>query len=114
MKDISLVSEREEGLLPEELLGALKASLEGRSLRRVLILPPDFTRFHSNAGFLTNACYRLLTEQGIEVDVMPALGTHVTMTEEQWSRMSAAYEFQPDTKTMKFQQADKFYKKYRD
>ena len=30
-------------------------------------------------------------------------------TEEQWSRMSAAYEFQPDTKTMKYQQADNNY-----
>ena len=30
-------------------------------------------------------------------------------TEEQWSRMSAAYEFQPETKTMKLQKADNNY-----
>lgn len=76
------------GLSPADIRGALARSLEGRgSLRRVLILPPDITRFHSNAGFITNAYYHLLAEGGCRVDILPALGTHEPMTEEQADRM---------------------------
>lgn len=56
-------TEREEGLAEEELRTAMKQSLEGRALRRVLLIPPDFTRFYSNAGFLTNTYYHLLRER---------------------------------------------------
>ena len=51
--DIFRVSDREEGLSPEEIRSALLEALAGRSLKKVLILPPDFTRFHSNAGYIT-------------------------------------------------------------
>lgn len=71
----------ENGLTKEELLAAVEQSLEGRDLKKVLILPPDFTRFHSNAGFLTNAYYHLLADRGIKVDILPALGTHVAVTD---------------------------------
>ena len=40
----------EQGLSREEICEALLKSLEGRTLKNVLIIPPDFTRFHSNAG----------------------------------------------------------------
>ena len=85
--ELSLVSPREEGLSEEEIRRALLASLEGRVLRRVLILPPDFTRFHSNAGFITNVYYHALIEQGVEVDIMPALGTHEPVSESQLDAM---------------------------
>ena len=78
---------REEGLSGEEIREALIKSLEGRTFRRVLILPPDFTRYHSNAGFITNTYYHLLTERGAEVDIMPALGTHAPMTETETAAM---------------------------
>ena len=42
--DIFRVSDREEGLSPEEIRSALLEALAGRSLKKVLILPPDFTR----------------------------------------------------------------------
>ena len=87
MKDIYLSAERETGLAPEEIKGALEASLAGRKLRKVLILPPDFTRFHSNAGFITNVYYHLLTGRGVEVDILPALGTHVPVSRSQWESM---------------------------
>ena len=61
MKDIDLVARTERGLSQEEIKTALLAALEGRRLNKVLILPPDFTRYHSNAGFLTNVCYHALT-----------------------------------------------------
>lgn len=73
----------EGGLSEKEIREALSASLEGRSLRKVLILPPDFTRLHSGAGSITNVYYHMLTERGAQVDIMPATGTHVSMSEEQ-------------------------------
>ena len=77
----------EQGLSREEIREALLASLEGRTLKNVLIIPPDFTRFHSNAGYITNVYYHALVEVGCEVDILPALGTHVPVTEEEASIM---------------------------
>ena len=67
----------------EEIRAALEESLAGRELDHVLIIPPDFTRFHSNAGFITNCYYHMLTDRGCQVDILPALGTHVAMTKEE-------------------------------
>ena len=77
----------ERGLTPEEIKGTLLASLEGRNLNHVLIIPPDFTRFHSNAGYMTNVYYHALTERGCKVDILPALGTHVAMSREEVETM---------------------------
>ena len=71
------------GLSVDEIRGALLASLQGRVLNHVLIIPPDFTRFHSNAGLITNIYYHALRENGCKVDILPALGTHVPVTEEE-------------------------------
>ncbi|MCR4564443.1 MAG: lactate racemase domain-containing protein [Clostridiales bacterium] len=87
MNDIYLIAETENGLTREEINDALLKSVEGRSLKKVLILPPDFTRFHSGAGYITNVYYHTLSENGVQVDIMPALGTHVAVTEEQWNAM---------------------------
>ena len=76
-------ADSEQGLSRDEIRKALLHSLEGRSLKNVLIIPPDFTRFHSNAGYITNVYYHALTEMGCEVDILPALGTHVPVTEEE-------------------------------
>lgn len=87
MKDIYLIAESDAGLSNEEIKSALLSSLEGRTLKKALILPPDFTRFHSGAGYITNVYYHTLTEQGVQVDILPALGTHVKMNETQWTAM---------------------------
>ena len=87
MDDIYALARTEEGLSPEEMQSALLASLEGRTLRKALIIPPDFTRYHSGAGTITRVCYHALMERGAEVDILPALGTHVPMTEEQLDAM---------------------------
>ena len=94
MKDIYRIAETEAGLAPEQIKEVLLASLEGRELKKVLILPPDFTRFHSNAGYITNVYYHALTERGVQVDVMPALGTHVPVTREQWDAMFGDVPFE--------------------
>jgi nickel-dependent lactate racemase len=55
-------------------------------LKRVLIIPPDFTRYHSGAGEITEDVYCLLESQA-DVDVLPALGTHTEMTPRQIQTM---------------------------
>jgi nickel-dependent lactate racemase len=65
----------------EALLQQALAAL-ARPLRKVLIIPPDFTRFNSNAGELTAILYGLLAPRA-QVDIIPALGTHFAMTEKE-------------------------------
>ncbi|MBR6470948.1 MAG: DUF2088 domain-containing protein [Victivallales bacterium] len=87
MNDIYRIATAPEGLAPNEIQAALDEALANRTLHKVLLLPPDYTRYHSNAGFITNHLYHRLVDQGVEVDVMPALGTHVPVTREQWDDM---------------------------
>lgn len=49
-------------------------------LHRVLLLPPDITRAHSGAGWITETFYKLLSPS-CEVHVIPTLGQHVPHTE---------------------------------
>jgi nickel-dependent lactate racemase len=46
---------------------------------KILALPPDFTRFHSKAGELTTYSYEYYKNR--MTDILPALGTHTAMTE---------------------------------
>ena len=87
MNDIYRIAKTPDGLTADEIRAALDAALAGRTVRKALLLPPDYTRYHSNAGFITNYLYHKLVAQGAEVDVMPALGTHVAVTREQWDDM---------------------------
>jgi len=68
----------------DEKASLLKAALDrlGKRLRRVLIIPPDITRFNSNAGELTAILYSMLSPSS-QVDIIPALGTHEPMTVEE-------------------------------
>ena len=85
--DIFKIAQTKNGLTKEEIKSSLLESLQGRSLKNVLILPPDFTRFHSGAGYITNVYYHALSDMGVNVDIMPALGTHVAVTKQQWDAM---------------------------
>jgi len=49
--------------------------------KRVLVVPPDCTRFHSRAGELTSYIYRYYKDS--LKDILPALGTHSPMTDDQ-------------------------------
>lgn len=69
----------EKGLTEDSLRLALREALEGREIHKLLILPPDFTRMYSGAGILTAMIYEMLSDK-CEIDIMPALGTHVPMT----------------------------------
>ena len=81
MQEIALTSERiDEKTLEKELhnwLGSITAPL-----RKVLLLPPDITRFHSKAGLIVQLLYKALAPQA-EVEIMPALGTHMPMSTEE-------------------------------
>jgi nickel-dependent lactate racemase len=48
-------------------------------LRRVLLLPPDFSRVRGGAGELTGMLYERLAGRA-HVEIMPAVGTHAPMT----------------------------------
>lgn len=50
--------------------------------KKVLLLPPDITRAHSGAGWITEEFYRIFSATA-EVWVMPTLGQHLPHTPEQ-------------------------------
>lgn len=75
-------TELSESDLREALFGVLK-QLEPR--KKVIALPPDFTRYPSQAGLLTCMTHEFYGER--LVDVMPALGTHFEMPEWQKEKM---------------------------
>jgi nickel-dependent lactate racemase len=58
----------------------------GKNVKRLLVLPPDITRLNSLAGPITAYLWDKLHET-VHIDIMPALGTHVPMTEAQCKRM---------------------------
>jgi nickel-dependent lactate racemase len=53
--------------------------------KKVLAVPPDFTRFHSKSGELTEMAWEFYGDA--LTDVLPALGTHVAMTDKQIATM---------------------------
>ena len=53
--------------------------------KKVLVVPPDYTRFHSRAGDLTSIIYKYY-RQNLK-DILPALGTHAPMTAEEIQEM---------------------------
>lgn len=77
-----MILKEKAGIDRKSLRQALEKSLEGKSPRRVLLLPPDYTRMYSGAGIITAEYYDILSGS-CEVDVMPALGTHEPMSREE-------------------------------
>ena len=78
---IRLRSECECGIEKQALTDALIQSLEPfkNDLKKVLLIPPDMTRFYSGAGTITSVYYNLLKDF-CQVDILPALGTHEAMS----------------------------------
>lgn len=86
MEPICRIADR-GGLSRAAMEEAVERSLHGRRLRHVLLIPPDFTRFHSNAGLLTNLYYHALRARGCQAEVLPALGSHAPMTPQERETM---------------------------
>jgi nickel-dependent lactate racemase len=74
---------------PEEFRAGLFEALDKleklKPRKKVLAVPPDFTRFHSKAGELTDLAYEYYGER--LTDVLPALGTHKAMSESELATM---------------------------
>ena len=83
MEEITLLGNK-HGLTDRQIEGAIRQSLNqfGGKLRKVLLLPPDYTRRLSGAGDIAARYYSLLKEF-CQVDVMPAVGTHAAMSREE-------------------------------
>jgi nickel-dependent lactate racemase len=68
---------------PEEFRKGLYEALDKlekiKPRKKVLAVPPDFTRFHSKAGELTDTAFDYYGDR--LTDVLPALGTHKPMSE---------------------------------
>src|SRR4030042_119199 len=64
---------------PEDLKNGLFEALKKLGQKKkVLALPPDFTRFHSRAGELTRYAWEYYGRK--LTDILPAIGTHFPMT----------------------------------
>ncbi len=91
--EIFLKAGTDEGLTDAAIEEAVLASMAGRMLKRVLIVAPDFTRYHSNAGMITNRYYHALESAGCQVDILIALGTHKPMPESECDEMYCGIPF---------------------
>lgn len=78
---------REASVSREEVAALIRRHIADNNWKSVLLLPPDITRSHSGAGFITAQYYEALTGNGCQVKVLPALGTHLPMTEAQLREM---------------------------
>lgn len=81
MRKIRLVGEDIGRGQVEAAFGAWLSEHPNR-LRKVLLLPPDFTRGHSQAGLIVQVLYGMLAPRA-QVDIMPALGTHVPVSRDE-------------------------------
>ncbi|PKL83561.1 MAG: D-mannonate epimerase [Ignavibacteriae bacterium HGW-Ignavibacteriae-3] len=77
----------EEEILSGEILReAVYSTLAKLGMKKkVLAIPPDFTRYHSQAGILTAYIYQYYKES--LTDILPALGTHTAMSDGQLNKM---------------------------
>jgi nickel-dependent lactate racemase len=78
--------DEQTAIAPSELRSLLIAALDKLGQRqRVLVVPPDITRLHSQAGTLTRYAWEYYGERLHAV--LPALGTHAPMSAGQLTRM---------------------------
>jgi nickel-dependent lactate racemase len=75
------------GIADIELAAAIERSVSDcRRIKRLLLIVPDFTRYHSNSGQIANLYYHLFKDT-CRVDLLVAVGTHVAMTREECAAM---------------------------
>ena len=85
MKELYL-TEEEKGISGEQLEKMLDDLLvQYPDAKKVLIIPPDYTRCYSYAGEITQLLYKKLSSSA-QIDVMPALGTHMAMNADEMQK----------------------------
>lgn len=78
--------DKEADLSKEDLMKALQEALDKLGEKqKILAIPPDYTRFHSRAGELTEMVWNYYGDK--LTDVLPALGTHTPMKPTEISHM---------------------------
>ena len=88
MNEIYMTNEA-SGISMSEVEQCMEQLLEQYpDLKKVLIIPPDFTRCYSYAGEITQVLYKKLSPTAT-VHVMPALGTHMAMDAGEKEKMFA-------------------------
>jgi Uncharacterized conserved protein (DUF2088). len=87
-QELRIVAKSPDGLNEGDIKDAVRQTLElwGKPLSKVLLVPPDITRFHSGAGEITCQFYKELSPR-CDVRVLPAVGTHEAMTQEEAHQM---------------------------
>ncbi len=77
----------EKDVLDEKALkdGLVEALTKLGARKKVLAVPPDFTRAHSHAGILTRFAWEFFGKN--LTDILPALGTHTAMPEDRIKTM---------------------------
>ncbi len=97
----------------QDFLEAISTTLEKLpAVRKVLAVPPDHTRMDSQAGPIMHAALKLLGKK--LTDVMPALGTHSAMNEEELTKMYGdfprdlirVHHYRTDVDTLGFVESD--------
>jgi nickel-dependent lactate racemase len=78
-------SESKEFSIEELRQGLLEALDKLGPRQKVLIIPPDFTRYHSKAGILTEMVWEYYGDA--VTDILPALGTHAAMSDDEINTM---------------------------
>lgn len=80
------IGSAQENLSSDDLKTGLYSALDklGKK-KKVIALPPDYTRFHSRAGELTRYVWEYYREN--LTDVLPALGTHKPMSPTEIAKM---------------------------
>ncbi|KAK8893012.1 hypothetical protein M9Y10_030269 [Tritrichomonas musculus] len=82
MKEQSFIDEK-NGISPEQLNKMLDDLIKQYpNVKKLLIIPPDYTRCYSYAGEITRLLYNKLSPT-CTIHVMPALGTHMPMSQEE-------------------------------
>ncbi len=95
MKELSLYPAAGAACLTaEEIRAAVTeyVSEYAGSGKKILLVVPDYTRYHSGAGAIANTIYHVLND--CQVDLLQALGTHVPMTEEECAHMYGDIPFE--------------------
>ena len=77
----------ENGILSkDDLKEGIFSTLEKLGIKKkVLVIPPDITRFYSYSGILTRFVYQYYSNA--LTDILPSIGTHFPMTSEEIERM---------------------------
>ncbi|MFA7044565.1 MAG: lactate racemase domain-containing protein, partial [Bacteroidales bacterium] len=80
------IGSKDHDLSADDLKRGLYAAFEKMGARKkVLAIPPDYTRLPSRAGELTEMTWQYFGDK--LTDVLPALGTHSPMTDHQIAHM---------------------------